>query len=56
MNQPVTELDQRFSDPGAEAAGWDETRRVLEEGPAVRPAKVLAFAKRRFGRTRHSFA
>lgn len=30
MNQPVTELDQRFSDPDAVAAGWDDTRRVLE--------------------------
>jgi general stress protein 26 len=30
MNQPVTELDQRFSDPDAVATDWDETRRVLE--------------------------
>jgi hypothetical protein len=30
MNQPVTELDQRFSDPDAVAADWDDTRRVLE--------------------------
>ncbi len=30
MNQPVTELGQRFSDPDAVAAGWDDTRRVLE--------------------------
>ena len=30
MNQPVTELDQRFSDPDAVAAGWDDSRRVLE--------------------------
>jgi nitroimidazol reductase NimA-like FMN-containing flavoprotein (pyridoxamine 5'-phosphate oxidase superfamily) len=30
MNAPVTTLDQRYSDPDAVAAGWDETRRVLE--------------------------
>ncbi len=30
MTTPVTSLDQRFSDPGAVATGWDETRRVLE--------------------------
>ncbi len=31
MTEPDTALDQRFSAPGAEAAGWDETRRALEE-------------------------
>ena len=31
MNEPDTVLDQRFSNPGATAAGWDETRRVLED-------------------------
>lgn len=30
MNEPVTALDQRFSEPGAVATGWDETRRLLE--------------------------
>src|SRR5438034_6111175 len=30
MNQPVTELDTRFSDPDAVATGWEETRRALE--------------------------
>ena len=30
MNEPVTELDTRFSDPDAVATEWDETRRVLE--------------------------
>jgi nitroimidazol reductase NimA-like FMN-containing flavoprotein (pyridoxamine 5'-phosphate oxidase superfamily) len=30
MTTPVTTLDQRFSEPGAVAAPWDETRRVLE--------------------------
>ena len=28
--EPVTELDQRFSDPNADATAWDEVRRVLE--------------------------
>ena len=31
MTEPNTTLDQRFSDSGTAAAGWDETRRVLEE-------------------------
>jgi general stress protein 26 len=30
MNEPVTKIDPRFSDPNAVATGWDETRRVLE--------------------------
>lgn len=30
MNQPVTDVDVRFSDPDALATGWEETRRVLE--------------------------
>jgi nitroimidazol reductase NimA-like FMN-containing flavoprotein (pyridoxamine 5'-phosphate oxidase superfamily) len=30
MNEPVTEIDRRFSDPGAVATGWDEIRQVLE--------------------------
>ena len=100
MSTPDTTLDARFSDPAATAAGWDETRRALEDaqlswictvradgrphltplkwdgqwqfevrdgtfwhpggGTAqvfeVRPAKVLTFAKGRFGQTRHRFA
>lgn len=31
MNEPVTKIDPRFSDPDAVATGWDETRQVLEE-------------------------
>ena len=31
MSTPDTTLDARFSDPAATAAGWDETRRVLED-------------------------
>jgi len=30
MNEPVTTIDPRFSDPDAVATQWDETRRVLE--------------------------
>jgi nitroimidazol reductase NimA-like FMN-containing flavoprotein (pyridoxamine 5'-phosphate oxidase superfamily) len=30
MNEPVTKIDPRFSDPNAVATQWDETRRVLE--------------------------
>jgi general stress protein 26 len=30
MTEPVTTVDERFSDPGAVATEWDETRRVLE--------------------------
>src|SRR6202035_5484633 len=30
MATPVTKLDQRYSDPAAAAASWDETRQALE--------------------------
>ena len=30
MNQPVTTIDLRYSDPNAVATGWEETLRVLE--------------------------
>jgi nitroimidazol reductase NimA-like FMN-containing flavoprotein (pyridoxamine 5'-phosphate oxidase superfamily) len=30
MNTPVTEIDRRFSDPGAVATDWDQTLHVLE--------------------------
>jgi len=30
MLTPVTTLDQRYSSPAATAAGWEQTRRVLE--------------------------
>jgi nitroimidazol reductase NimA-like FMN-containing flavoprotein (pyridoxamine 5'-phosphate oxidase superfamily) len=30
IDEPVTKLDARFSDPDAAATGWDETRRALE--------------------------
>ncbi|WP_126557753.1 pyridoxamine 5'-phosphate oxidase family protein [Dictyobacter kobayashii] len=30
MNEPVTKIDPRFSDPDAVATPWNETRRVLE--------------------------
>ena len=72
MTEPGTTLDPRFSDPGATAAGWAQTRQVLEEAqlswictvradgrPHLTPlvgAKVLAFAKGRFGQTRYRFS
>jgi general stress protein 26 len=31
VRHPETELDTRFSDPGAVATGWEETRRALEQ-------------------------
>ena len=31
MEQPVTELDTRFSDQDAVATDWKETRRALED-------------------------
>ena len=31
MQQPVTELDTRFSDPNAVATDWEETRRAVED-------------------------
>jgi general stress protein 26 len=31
MNEPVAELDQRFSGPAAAPVSWDETRQVLEQ-------------------------
>lgn len=31
MQQPVTDLDTRFSDPNAVATDWQETRRTLED-------------------------
>src|SRR5918912_2970249 len=31
MQQPVTELDTRFSDQNAVATSWEETRRTLED-------------------------
>jgi general stress protein 26 len=30
MTSPLTSLDQRFSDPGAVATGWEQTRQALE--------------------------
>ena len=61
MNEPMPEIDKRFSDPGAVATGWDETRRVLETAElfwiaTVRAdGRLLAFAKGNFSHTRHWF-
>src|SRR5260370_2300951 len=30
MSEPVTDIDSRFSDPGAAVIGWDTTRELLE--------------------------
>ena len=30
MNEPITTIDTRFSDPNATATPWEETRRLLE--------------------------
>src|ERR687897_1079342 len=30
MDEPITELDERFSDPGAEATPWATAREVME--------------------------
>jgi len=30
MSEPATEIDTRFSNPGAVATSWDQTRQVLE--------------------------
>ncbi len=42
MPVPVTTLDPRFSDPGAVATGWEETRRVLETAELFWIATVRA--------------
>ena len=42
MTQPVTELDARFSDRGAVATEWDETRRALEDAELFWIATVRA--------------
>jgi general stress protein 26 len=31
VTPPVTSLDKRFSDPDADATGWDQTRQALEQ-------------------------
>jgi nitroimidazol reductase NimA-like FMN-containing flavoprotein (pyridoxamine 5'-phosphate oxidase superfamily) len=35
LNAPVTRLDQRYSDPDAEAVSWEDTRRLLEAAEIV---------------------
>jgi PPOX class probable F420-dependent enzyme len=42
MDQPVTELDDRFSDPGAEATPWTAAREALEEAQLAWVATVRA--------------
>jgi general stress protein 26 len=45
MAKPVTKLDQRFSDPGAAATEWDETRRLLETAEVFWISTVRANGK-----------
>src|SRR6202044_3642298 len=35
MNAPVTKIDQRYSDPAAEAVSWEDTQRLLEAAEIV---------------------
>lgn len=42
MQQPVTELDTRFSDQDAVATGWEETRIALEGAELFRVSTVRA--------------
>jgi len=69
MTEPVTTLDERFSQPGTAATPWEQTRRSLEaaqlfwittgRGPTLgepaTPAKVLAFGQGTFTHTSHRF-
>ena len=67
MNTPVTTLDRRYSQPDAAAAGWEDTRHVLESAelfwistvradgrPHVTPV-VAVWAEGAFGATTHRF-
>jgi hypothetical protein len=51
MNTPVTKLDPRYSQPDAVAAGWEETRRVLESAELFWISTVRADG----GATTHRF-
>lgn len=42
MNEPVTTLDQIYSDPAATATPWEQTRRVLETAELFLLATVRA--------------
>lgn len=42
MDEPVTELDTRFSDPDAQATPWDTTRAVLESAQLAWVSTVRA--------------
>lgn len=42
MNEPVTKLDTRYSDPNAVATSWEETRRILETAELFLLATVRA--------------
>ena len=63
MTTPQTELDSRFSEPGAEPTSWEQTLAEIKRAElfwistvradvfTVRPSNVLAFAKGRFSHT-----
>lgn len=42
MDEPVTEIDARFSDPGAQPTPWDRTREVLESAQLAWVSTVRA--------------
>jgi len=42
MNEPITTMDKRYSDPEATATGWDQTHRVLETAELFWLATVRA--------------
>lgn len=42
MNKPVTALDQRYSEPDAQAVSWEDTQRLLEQAELSWVATVRA--------------
>ena len=56
MTTPVaTELDERFSDPGATATSWDDTTRVLEDAQLSWITTVRTDGRPHASHTRHRF-
>ncbi|MEX5712453.1 hypothetical protein AB1484_30320 [Parafrankia sp. FMc6] len=56
MSDPVTRLDERFSDPDSRSTTWAAACAVLESAQLSWMRKVLAFGKGAFTHTRHVFA
>jgi len=44
MNEPMTTLDARFSDPGGAPTSWDETVRLLDTAPEADSTRLLRAA------------